>query len=150
MQKIRGFYLQSTLIKFQPHNTMKFGISIILTFIVSFAAGFYLPFWSAALVSFLVAVFNYQKPGMAYLSGFLSIFLLWGGLSWWIDAQNNSILSQKIASLFPLGGNSLLLILITAIVGAIIGGLSALSGSFLRRYYDERKLEEERQYSNKF
>jgi hypothetical protein len=73
---------------------MKFGISILLTFIVSFAAGLYLPFWSAALVAFLVAVFIYQKPGMAYLSGFVSIFLLWGGLSWWIDAQNNSILSQ--------------------------------------------------------
>ncbi|MCS3797541.1 hypothetical protein [Niastella sp. OAS944] len=127
---------------------MKFGISILLTFTVSFAAGFYLPFWSAALVAFLVAVFIYQKPGMAYLTGFLSIFLLWGGLSWWIDAQNNNILSQKMASLFPLGGNSLLLILITAIVGAIIGGLSALSGSFLRRYYDERKLEEERAYSD--
>jgi hypothetical protein len=129
---------------------MKFAISILLTFIVSFAAGLYLPFWSASLVSFLVAVFIYQKPGMAYLTGFLSIFLLWGGLSWWIDAQNNSILSQKIASLFPLEGNGMLLILITAIVGAIIGGLSALSGSFLRRYYDEKKLEEERQYTNEY
>jgi hypothetical protein len=129
---------------------MKFGISIALTFIVSFAAGLYLPFWSAALVSFLVAVFIYQKPGMAYLSGFLSIFLLWGGLSFWIDSQNNSILSQKIATMFPLGGNGLLLILMTAIVGAIIGGLSALSGSFVRRYYDERKLAEERQYSSEY
>ena len=129
---------------------MKFGVSILLTFIVSFAAGLYLPFWSAALVAFLVAVFIYQKPGMAYLSGFLGIFLLWGGLSWWMDAQNNSILSQKIASLFPLGGNSLLLILITAIVGAIIGGLSALSGSFLRRYYDERKELEEHSYTSEY
>ena len=129
---------------------MKFGISIGMTFIVSFAAGFYLPFWSAALVSFLVAVFIYQKPGMAYLSGFLSIFLLWGGLSIWIDVQNNSILSQKIASLFPLGGNGLLLILITAIVGAIIGGLSALSGSFLRKYYDERKALQEENYSSEY
>ena len=129
---------------------MKFAISIGMTFIVSFAAGFYLPIWSAALISFLVAVFIYQKPGMAYLAGFLSIFLLWGGLSWWIDAQNNSILSQKIASLFPLGGNGMLLILITAIVGAIIGGLSALSGSFLRKYYDERKALEEQNYSSEY
>lgn len=129
---------------------MKFAISIGMTFIVSFAAGFYLPFWSAALVSFLVAVFIYQKPGMAYLSGFLSIFLLWGGLSFWIDSQNNSILSQKLAGIFPLGGNGLLLILITAIVGAIIGGLAALSGSFLRKYYDERKALQEQNYSNDY
>jgi hypothetical protein len=129
---------------------MKLAISIGMTFIVSFAAGFYLPFWSAALVSFLVAVFIYQKPGMAYLSGFLSIFLLWGGLSFWIDSQNNGILSQKIASVFPLGGNGLMLILMTAIVGAIIGGLSALSGSFLRKYYDEKKALQEQSYSNEY
>jgi len=118
---------------------MKFGISILLIFIVSFAAGFYLPFWSVALVAFTVSAIIYQKPGMAYLTGFVSIFLLWGALGWWIDSLNDGILSQRMATLFPLNGNSGLLILITAIVGAIIGGLAALSGSFLRRYLDERK-----------
>ncbi|OQP68471.1 hypothetical protein [Niastella populi] len=127
---------------------MKFGISIALTVIVSFAAGLYLPFWSAGLVAFLVSVFIYQKPGMAYLMGFTSIFLLWGALVLWIDAQNDSILSQRMASLFPLGGSSALIILITAIVGAIVGGLSALSGSFLRRYYDEWKELEEQRYTS--
>ncbi len=127
---------------------MKFGISIALTVIVSFAAGLYLPFWSAGLVAFLVSVFIYQKPGMAYLMGFTSIFFLWGALVLWIDAQNDSILSQRMASLFPLGGSSALIILITAVVGAIVGGLSALSGSFLRRYYDERKELEEQRYTS--
>jgi hypothetical protein len=117
---------------------MKFGISILLTILVSFVAGFYLPFWSVALVSFLVAVFIHQKPWMAYLAGFLGIFLLWALLAWWIDAQNNSILSTRMATLFPLGGSSALLILISGIVGAIVGGLSALSGSFLRRYWESR------------
>ncbi len=40
---------------------MKLGISIGLTFMKA-SPWFYLPFWSAALVSFLVAVFIYQKP----------------------------------------------------------------------------------------
>ena len=118
---------------------MKFGISLLLIIVVSFAAGLYLPFWSVSLVSFLVAVFIYQKPGMAYLAGFLGILLLWGALAWWIDVQNDSILSHRMATLFPLGGSSTLLILVSAVVGAIIGGLGALSGSFLRRYIDERK-----------
>ncbi|THU32438.1 hypothetical protein FAM09_26970 [Niastella caeni] len=113
---------------------MKFGISILLTIVVSFAAGMYLPFWSAALVAFLVALFIYQKPGMAYLAGFVSILLLWALLAWWIDTQNDSILSTRMATLFPLGGSSALLILITGLVGGIIGGLSALSGNFLRKY----------------
>jgi hypothetical protein len=119
---------------------MKFGVSVLLTIIVSFAAGMYLPFWSVALVSFGVAAFIYQKPGMAWLTGFVSILIFWGLLAFWIDAQNDSILSTRMASLFPLGGSSGLLILITAVVGAIIGGLAALSGSFLRKYLDERKV----------
>jgi hypothetical protein len=119
---------------------MKFGVSVLLTIIVSFAAGMYLPFWSVALVSFGVAAFIYQKPGMAWLTGFVSILIFWGLLAFWIDAQNDSILSTRMASLFPLGGSSGLLILITAVVGAIMGGLAALSGSFLRKYLDERKV----------
>jgi hypothetical protein len=118
---------------------MKFGISILLIIVVSFAAGLYLPFWSVGLVSFLVALFIYQKPGMAYLSGFLGIFLLWALLNWGIDSQNHSILSHRMATLFPLGGSAALLILISALVGAIIGGLSALSGNFLRKYIDSRE-----------
>lgn len=119
---------------------MKFGVSVLLTIIAGFAAGLYLPFWSVALVSFSVAAFIYQKPGMAWLTGFVSILIFWGLLAFWIDAQNDSILSTRMASLFPLGGSSGLLILITAVVGAIIGGLAALAGSFLRKYLDERKV----------
>jgi hypothetical protein len=37
--------------------------------------------------------------------------------------KNEGILSKKIAALFPLGGSSVLLILITALVGAVVGGL---------------------------
>ena len=113
---------------------MKIATAFILTIIVSFAAGLYFPWWSFALVAFLVALMVYQKPAMAYLTGFVSIFLLWGVLAWGIDTQNEHILSKRIALLFPLHGSSMLLILITALVGAIIGGLSALSGSFLRRF----------------
>ena len=119
---------------------MKFGITILLTFFLGFAAGMYLPFWSAGLIAFGVAVLLYQKPGMAYLAGFLGIFLLWGALAWFIDTQNNSILSARMAALFSLGGSSSLLILVTALVGGIIGGLSALSGSFLRKYIDSRRV----------
>lgn len=122
---------------------MKFGASVLLIIIVSFAAGLYLPFWSVGLVSFCVAAFIYQKPGMAWLTGFVSIFIFWSLLAFMIDAQNDGILSARMSSLFPLGGSSALLIGITGVVGAIIGGLSALSGSFLRKYIDGRNRDSE-------
>jgi ABC-type antimicrobial peptide transport system permease subunit len=57
---------------------------------------------------------------------------LWGVLALWIDLKNESILSHKIAQIFPLGGSSILIILITALIGALVGGFAGMAGSSLR------------------
>jgi hypothetical protein len=112
---------------------MRFIVSIVLTGLLSFAAGFYLGWWSIALASFAVAALIHQKPGKAYLSGFIGVFLLWAGLAGWIDVQNQGILSNRMAEIFPLNGSATLLILVTALVGAIVSGFAALTGSYLRK-----------------
>ena len=110
---------------------MRFLLATLLTVALGFVAGIYLPWWSIAMVSFLVALLIAQSPGSGFLSGFTGIFILWGLLSLWIDLKNESILSHKIAQVIPLGGSSVLLILITALLGAIVGGFAAMAGSSL-------------------
>ena len=83
-------------------------------------------------MAFLVALLIPQHIALGFLSGFLAIFLLWGLLAFWIDMKNHSLLSHKIALLFPLGGSTVLLILITALVGALVAGFAAMAGSSLR------------------
>ena len=112
---------------------MKLLVGIILTALLSFVAGLYMPWWSIALTTFLVALIIPQRPWVSWLTGFIGVFLLWGLLAWWIDMKNQSILSARIATLIPLGGSGFLLILITALLGAIIGGFGALSGAYLRQ-----------------
>jgi len=112
---------------------MKFIVSILLIALLSFAAGLYLGWWSLALAAFTVAALIPQKPWKAYLSGFLGLLLLWGGLATWIDIRNQHILSQKLAQVLPLGGSYFLLILITALVAAIVAGFGALTGSYVRK-----------------
>jgi predicted PurR-regulated permease PerM len=111
---------------------MKFIISLLLTALLSFAAGLYLPWWSIALCAFIVSLLILQPPLKAFLAGFAGVFLLWVIFSWFVDAANDHILSHKIAQIFPLGGISFLLILVTALVGGLVGGFAALSGSYLR------------------
>ena len=111
---------------------MKFLTATLLTLLLAFVSGLYLPWWGIAIVALLVAAIVHQIAGKAFLSGFLGLFLLWGGLAFWIDMKNDHILSQKIAAILPLGGNSILLILVTALVGGLVAGFAALSGSFLR------------------
>jgi hypothetical protein len=112
---------------------MKFLISTLLIALLGFLSGLYLPWWGIVLAAFLVSALVPQRPGLSFLSGFLALFLLWALLAWAIDAPNNSILSAKIARILPLGGSSILLILITALVGALVGGGAALTASYLFR-----------------
>lgn len=111
---------------------MKFIVSILVTAILAFAMGLYLYWWTIAVAAFVVAALIYQPPGRSFLAGFLGIFLLWGGLSWAIDIANQSVLAPRVATLLPLGGSVGLLVLVTALVGGIGGGLGALTGSLLR------------------
>lgn len=108
---------------------MKFIIAILLTAALGFIAGKFLPWWSIAIVAFLVALLLQQSLGKGFLSGFLGIFLLWGALALWIDVKNNQLLSQQIAKVLPLGGSSILLVLVTALVGALVGGFAGFTGS---------------------
>ncbi len=110
---------------------MKFFFSLTLTALLAYVSGLYFPWWSIAVVAFIVAVVINQSPMKSFLTGFLSIFLLWAVLAFIFDQQNASILSKKIAQILPLGGSSVLLISSTAFVGALVGGFAALSGSLL-------------------
>lgn len=110
---------------------MRFLLATLLIALLSYIAGLFLPWWSIALAPFLVALIIRPSIGMSFLAGFTGIFLLWALVSLWIDIENEHILSHKIAQLFPLGGSSALLILVTALVGALVGGFAAMSGASL-------------------
>lgn len=113
---------------------MKFLVATILTAVLAFIAGLlsFSPWWGFAITSLLVAILVHQKAGKAFLAGFLGLLLLWAGLAWWIDMKNNGVLSAKIANVLPLGGNTIYLIMATGIVGGLVAGFAAMSGSFLR------------------
>ncbi|MBK7433847.1 MAG: hypothetical protein IPI66_08015 [Chitinophagaceae bacterium] len=112
---------------------MKFLISLILTALISFAACLYLPWWSIAVAAFVVAALIPQKPGKAFLSAFLALLLLWGGLSFWISNGNEHILAHKVSLLILKMDNPYLLILATGLVGALVAAFAALTGAYLRR-----------------
>src|SRR5215217_3173092 len=111
---------------------MKLFVAIILTALLSFVGGLFLPWWSIAIAAFFVALIIPQFPWKAFISGFLGVFLLWAIIAWWIDSKNQGILSSRIAQLFHVGSSGVMMIFISALIGGLIGGFAALSGSYLR------------------
>lgn len=112
---------------------MRFIISILLIAILSFAACLFFPWWSIAIVAFIVTALIPQRSATSFFSGFISLLLLWGGLSFWLSFNNEHILAQKVSLLILKINNPYLLILFTALIGAIVGGFAALTASFLRK-----------------
>jgi hypothetical protein len=50
-----------------------------------------------------------------------------------MDMANNHLLSSKVATILPLNGSYVLLIVITGLVGFLLGGMSSLTASYLRK-----------------
>lgn len=112
---------------------MKFIVSIVLIALLSFAACLYLPWWSIAIVAFIVAALIPQQPGKSFLSGFVALFLLWGIIAFSISAGNSHLLAHKVSVLILKMDSPYLLVVATAVIGALVAGLAALSGSYLRK-----------------
>ena len=113
---------------------MKFFLSTLLTGLVgigiSLVAG--IPWWGFVVTTFVIAALLPQVPAKAFGAGFLGMLLAWGILAWWIDWQNASLLSKQVASIFPLQGSAAALLMFTAVLGGLVGGLAGLAGSYLR------------------
>lgn len=110
---------------------MKFIAQISFTIILGFILAQFLPFWSVALAAFGVGIFGFVSPGSSFFAGFLSIAVLWTVSAWIISDMNNDLLLDKVAEIFQLSG--ILLLGVIALIGGLLGGLSAASGTTLNR-----------------
>lgn len=111
---------------------MKFIVSVLLIALLGFVICLYLDWWGIAIAAFTVSLCIHQRPARSFLTGFTALFLLWGGMSWWIDIRNEHVLSQKLSAVLPFGGYVFLMIFVTALIGALVAGFAAMAGSYLR------------------
>ena len=112
---------------------MKFFVSIMLIALLSVAACLYLPWWSIAIMAFIVAALIPQKPVMSFFAGFISLLLLWGLFALYLSSNNNHLLAHKLSTLILKVNSPVLLIAATAFIGALVAGFGALAGSFVRK-----------------
>lgn len=112
---------------------MRFLISILVTALLAFACGLYLPWWSIALAAFVVGLSIELRPLHSFFAGFAGILLLWLLLMLLINSANDGILASKVSQVLGLGASPVLLIVVNCVIGSLVGGMGALTGSLLRR-----------------
>jgi hypothetical protein len=104
----------------------------LIILILSFISGLFLPWWTVAIVAFLAAVFLGKTNAQSFWSGFGGVAVAWLILALFKSIPNDNLLVKKIAQLFQLP-HWILVLLITALIGGLVGGMSALSGVLLKK-----------------
>lgn len=107
----------------------------LLTGLLAFALGLYMPWWSVALASFAVGLILGLKPGASFLSGFLGGALLWGGMAMVRSHLNGHILASRFSPMVLGVENPYLLVGLAALLAGVVAGMGALTGSLLRNTF---------------
>ena len=105
----------------------------LIILILSFIASYFLPWWIVAMVAFLAAFFIGKTSGKSFLSGFAAVFIVWMALALLKSIPNDHILASRVVQLFPLPNNWIWVLIVTAFIGGLVGGMGSLSGVLTKR-----------------
>ncbi len=110
---------------------------LILIIIVScFIAQSFLPWWIIAPICLLNGYLFSKSKNQAFWGGFFGIFILWMIKILSLSLPNEHLLANKIGQVFMLPDNQynwVIILIVSSLIGGIVGGLSCLSGSHFRK-----------------
>ena len=108
---------------------MKFLTQFIAIALVAFVLELFMPWWCIAIAAFAGGYALKSKAN--FLAGILAIALLWLIKAFITDAAASAPLTERVAAIFSL--NKPLLMLVTALIGGLVGGFAAMSGAALKK-----------------
>lgn len=111
---------------------MNFLKQTLFTIVACLVLQYFLPWWTLALGAFVGGYYFGNSGGVSFLSGLLAVGLLWFAVAFTIDVQTQSIMTEKVARIFPTKIPALLFLL-TALIGGLPAGFAALTGALLKR-----------------
>ncbi len=117
---------------------MKLLLRLILIGLMAYFLLNYLPWWSLAVMAAFAGLIIPSSGLNSFISGFLGGGLVWLYLSWKIDKDTSSVLTDKMVQLFPIDDTNLL-ILGAGILGGLIAGFGALTGTSFRQIFMKKK-----------
>jgi uncharacterized membrane protein len=109
----------------------------LLIAILVFASQYFLHWqiWAVATISYVVAsVFGKTAWGV-FFSAFFAVFLVWSGMAFWQDIQNDQLLSGRIAQMLAMPATGEWFFVITGVVGGVLSAIAALAGYYLKRLF---------------
>ena len=103
---------------------------ILAIALLGFVAELILPWYSIAFVAFVLGYWFSSESN--FLGGFIAIALLWGIKIAVVLNGAATDLADRVALIFPFK-ERWILILVTLLIGAVVGGLSSMTGGMLKK-----------------
>lgn len=111
---------------------MNLFLRIVVIGLLASVCQYYLPWWTSILVALGVELVLGKAGKDAFFSGFYGISIPWMILAAYIDIKSDSVLTVRILQLFKLPQFSIILIILTGLLGGISGGVGSLTGGWLK------------------
>lgn len=110
-------------------------MNFIIIFIATAVFQFFAPWWTIALIPFLVCTWRPNSPLRSFVVSFAAIALLWFSYSLYLHVNSEGAMSNRIATIFSLP-SGVWLLAVTTLIGGIVGGLAGLTGTFVRQLFE--------------
>lgn len=104
----------------------------IVVLILCFLLQMILPWWIIVIISFVTCGLIGKTGKLSLWGPFFAILLLWTAMALFKSLPNNNILATRVAEMFGVQAWWLILVL-TAILGAFISGISGYCGYHFRK-----------------
>ncbi|NQZ01571.1 MAG: hypothetical protein HRT45_12990 [Bdellovibrionales bacterium] len=96
-----------------------------------------LPWWGFAAICFLLG-HKMKSAFGAFAKAFVAVFCVWGIVAYIENIQSQGFMAIKMSSMFSIP-HPMLMILLTALVGGLLGGVWCASGFYLHQLLLMRK-----------
>lgn len=106
--------------------------NFIFTFILVTIMQIFSAWWTLAPASLLISFLLAKSGREAFITGFLTVFILWTTVALFRDLGNSGIIAERIGALLGAKILSPVLFLISGLLGGIVGGLSSYVGYLLK------------------
>lgn len=115
---------------------MKFIFKTIITIILAYICGLFLPFWAGAICIALLNIV-YKSPFVSsLLSGLIGMSLAWTMYSWWLTEGPSMVIHGQISELFKL--EPVQMHFLIGAVGGLLGGSAAFLGYSIQKLFDKK------------
>jgi hypothetical protein len=133
------FHLQSyqSTMNHTVNTLLRGGAFLASLTILGFLVGHFGYWWGVAIVAAILSFLFQLNPLTSFGIGFSSVSLMWATYATVLNMINKGEMAAKIGALIG-GLPTLQLIVITAGIGGILGGLGALTGSFGRDLFAQQ------------